>query len=225
MKFFTASAGSMLLAIATSLFLINLTSPSDLVMPHDPIFFLSVRHLFWIIGSIALVTALVCLFDGQPVRQMVLLAWLATNFAIYEFGAYWQGCRGLTGYLGGFSQVFGISPRIANAIAIAVLAYMLIVSYASLLWLWRNKRMERYFLKMPCPACGARIKFALQNLGQKTSCPLCQTTITLRKAEILKISCFFCQEHIEFPAHAIGKKMPCPHCKMDITLKEPATNA
>ena len=73
---------------------------------------------------------------------------------------------------------------------------------------------------MSCPGCGTHIKFASQNLGQKTHCPQCQTAITLRKPDLMKMACFFCKEHIEFPSHAIGDKMPCPHCKMDITLME-----
>jgi hypothetical protein len=221
MKTVTTSAGALLLAIAASLFLVNWTSPGDLVLPHDPVFALSVRPLFWIAGGLALTVSLICLFDDRPARQMILLAWLATNFAAYECTLYWMGCNGLTGYLGGFSRTFSLPAAAANAFALASLGSLLALSYGSLLWLWRQKRLDRNFQKMSCPACGAHIKFALQNLGRKIPCPQCQTAITLREAESLKISCFFCQGHIEFPAHAIGEKMPCPHCQMDITLKEP----
>jgi len=93
-------------------------------------------------------------------------------------------------------------------------------------WLAKAARATRLLrqaadqFKMSCPGCGTHIKFASQNLGQKTHCPQCQTAITLRKPDLMKMACFFCKEHIEFPSHAIGDKMPCPHCKMDITLME-----
>jgi hypothetical protein len=222
MKIVSTVAGALLLAIAASLFLVNWTSPANLVLPHDPVFALSVRPLFWIAGGLALAVALVCLFDDRPSRQMILLAWVATNFAVYEGGLYWMGCRGLTGYLGGFSRTFSLPATAANALVLASLGSLLALSYGSLLWLRQQKKLDRNFQKMSCPACGAHIKFALQNLGQKIPCPQCQTAITLRQPDNLKIACFFCQGHIEFPAHAIGEKMPCPHCQMDITLKEPA---
>jgi DNA-directed RNA polymerase subunit RPC12/RpoP len=75
---------------------------------------------------------------------------------------------------------------------------------------------------MACPACGLHILFAAQSLGQQLPCPQCNTTVTLRKPDLLKTVCFFCKGHIEFPTHAIGEKIPCPHCKMDITLRDPA---
>lgn len=87
----------------------------------------------------------------------------------------------------------------------------------------RPRRLASDLLKMSCPGCGGHIKFAPQNLSQKTNCPHCEQPVTLRPPdETLKMSCFFCHGHVQFPAHALGTKMPCPHCKMDITLKEPA---
>jgi uncharacterized paraquat-inducible protein A len=75
---------------------------------------------------------------------------------------------------------------------------------------------------MSCPSCGIHIRFAGKNLGQKIPCPHCQTSITLRRPDLLKMACFFCHGHIKFPPHAIGEKISCPHCNMGITLKEPA---
>jgi len=220
MKLLVNLTGALLLGGAASLFLVNWTCPANLVLPHEPVFALSVRNLFWIVGGVALVAALFSLFDDQPVRQMALLAWLATNFVMYVGGVYWGGGHGLTGYLGGFSRTFGISAKFANVLGVLMLGYLLVVSYGSFLWLWWVRKRDKKFLKMPCPSCGGRIKFAILNLGQKIPCPHCQTAVTLGKYESLKISCFFCQEHIEFPAHARGEKISCPHCKMDITLKQ-----
>ncbi len=215
---FRNSAGALLLALASALFLINWTSPADSVQPHDPIFLVSLNDLFWIIGGLVAVMALVCFFSERPRLAMFVLAWLAVNFLVCRIGLYWDGCPSLTGYLGGFSYAFGISAKAANAMTDMVFAYLLIGSCLAL-WILRRLPPPVEFQKMSCPACGAHVKFAAENLGQQIPCPQCQTIITLRKPGNLKMSCFFCHEHIEFPVHALGQKIKCPHCQMDITLK------
>jgi hypothetical protein len=214
-------SGGLLLAVALSLFLVNWTSPVYVVLPLDPLFAMSLRLLFWILGDFALAVSLICLFDDRPTRQMLFLCSLATVFAAYQIGVYCAGCRGLSGYLGGFSRTFGISAYVTNILSTFVFGYLLVVSYGSLIWLWRRRKLEVNFLKMSCPDCGGHIKFAVMNLGGQIPCPHCQTAVTLRKPEEnFKMACFFCQEHIEFPSHALGVKTQCPHCKKDITLQQ-----
>jgi len=229
LRIFTHSAAALLLAMASALFLINLTGPVHLVQPHDPIFAISLRHMFWIIGGIAVLAAWLCLFSERPAQPTAWVAWLATNFLIYRIGLYWNGCHDLTGFLGSFSYAFGIPAKAANMLADLVFAYLLIGSCAALFWQWRQssktpllQHSSPPFLKLSCPSCGVHIEFATGDLGQKIPCPHCRATVTLRKPDLLKMVCFFCNGHIEFPPHAIGTKIPCPHCKMDITLKEPA---
>lgn len=218
---FLNSAGALLLALASALFLINLTSPHDLVQPRDPIFLMPFNELFWIIGNMAAVMALICFFSERPALPIFLLAWLAFYFWIYRIGLLANGCHDLTGFLGSFTDAFGVPAKAAGIMADAVFIYLL---GGSLIVLWAVRRLPPpvQFQRMSCPACGAHVKFAMENLGQQLPCPQCKTAITLRKPENLKMSCFFCHEHIEFPAHAIGEKLKCPHCNMDITLKEPA---
>jgi hypothetical protein len=218
---FTNSAGALLLALASALFLINGTSPADYVPPHDPIFLISIRDLFWILGGIAIVMALICFFSEQPARVISLLAWFAFSFWIYRIGLFAEGCRGITGFLGGFPHAFGISSKAAAVLGDLLFASLLGGSCAAL-WLVRRLPQSVEYKKMSCPSCGTHISFATENLGQKIPCPHCHKTVTLRKPEHLKMPCFFCKEHIEFPAHALGQKIKCPHCKNDITLREPA---
>jgi hypothetical protein len=221
MKLLTNISGALLLAMALSLFLVNWISPSYIQLPRDPVLAVSLRSLFWIFGGLALAVSLICLFDDLPTRQMFSIACLATVFNAYQIGVYCVGSRGLSGYLGGFSRAFGMSAYCAGALATFVFAYLLIMSYGSLAWLGRFRKLEANFLKMSCPSCGGHIKFAVISLGGQISCPHCQTAVTLRKPEEnLKISCFFCKEHIEFPPHALGTKIPCPHCKKHITLQQ-----
>jgi hypothetical protein len=138
LRFFTHSAAALLLATASALFLINLTGPVHLVQPHDPIFAISLRYMFWIIGGIAVLVALFCLFSERPAQPTAWVAWLAANFLLYRIGLYCDGCHDLTGFLGSFSYAFGIPAKTANTLANLVFAYLLIGSCAALLWQWRH---------------------------------------------------------------------------------------
>src|ERR1035437_4880545 len=138
LRIFTNSAAALLLAMASALFLINLTGPVHLVQPHDPIFAISLRYLFWIIGGIAVLAAWLCLFSERPALPTAWVAWLATNFLIYRIGLYWNGCHDLTGFLGSFSYAFGIPAKAANMMADLAFAYLLMGSCAALLWQWRR---------------------------------------------------------------------------------------
>jgi hypothetical protein len=219
--YFRTSAGALLLAMGTACFLANLASPADLVTPHDPILALSMRTIFWIVGGVSLAVALDCLFDKNPTRPMLLLAWRAFNFLVYRIGLVAEEWRDLTGLLGGLAQTFGISAKTANILVHALWGYLMLGSGYMIWWLAKQRKLDENLLRMPCPGCGGHIQFANQNLGRKSTCPHCRMAITLRKPDLLKMTCFFCKQHIEFPPHAIGDKISCPHCKMDIRLKEP----
>jgi predicted RNA-binding Zn-ribbon protein involved in translation (DUF1610 family) len=228
LRIFTHSAAALLLALATALFLINLTGPPHLVLPRDPISGLSLRYLCWIIGGLAVLIAWFCLFSERPVRTIPWVAWLAADFLIYRIALYFEGCHSLTGFLASVTYAFGLPAKAASVLVDVAFAYLLIGSCAALLWQWRHSSKNQLLQhsstpssKMACPACGVHIEFAAQNAGQKVPCPHCGATVTLRKPDLLKTVCFFCKGHIEFPPHAIGTRIPCPHCKMDITLKEP----
>jgi hypothetical protein len=221
-------AGALLLALAlVNLIQAGTSGPSLIVL--DPLLGIPLRLAVLAVGGLELVVALICLFGRQAGLQSGLIAWLATNFAVYRAGLLWQGCHTQWGCLGNPLDRLRLLPSLADHGLYFLLACLLLGGYAALVWLWfgepasvRNWKERIEGLKMSCPACGVHIKFALQYLGQKIPCPHCRANITLRKPDRLKMSCYFCQEHIEFPTHAIGEKMPCPHCKMDITLKEPA---
>jgi hypothetical protein len=220
-RFFNYSTGALLLAVAAALFISSRVG-ANLILPHDPIFQISIRHLFWIVGGVCLVMAVVALWGEPTFMRAMVIAWLVTNLAVYRLGCLWYGAHSLSGYLGSFAAAFGVSAAAAGTLAEATLGWLVLGSYFILIGLWWLQRQNRNSLKMSCSTCGGHIKFSIQNLGQQISCPHCQAALTLRKADNLKMSCFFCNEHIEFPAHALGEKLKCPHCKMDITLREPA---
>ena len=223
-RVFLGSAGALWLALALAAFLGDWAS-REVIQPGDPLFHISTRLLFWIGGAIALFVSVACLFGKATTGKLLLVAWLAGNATAYRFGLAWIGCSKPEVVLGTLPAAFGISPKAAGWLLATALAYLLVGSSALLLWQWlRSTPLLHHStipsLKMPCPACGVHIRFPAQNLGQQIPCPQCNTTVTLRKPDLLKMVCFFCKGHIEFPTHAIGQKISCPHCKMDITLKE-----
>lgn len=214
------STGALLLALASALFIINWTSPADLVQPRDPIFLIRFDKLFSILSGIGGIVALICFFGKNIFLPAYLLLWLSVCYLVFRIGLFWNGCYGLTGYLGSFTYTFGITPGAASGISDLLFAYFFVGSFLAI-WIGRRLPHPIEFQKMACPACGRRIRFPLENLGQKVECPSCEAKITLRKAnEILKMSCFFCKEHIEFPAHAQGQRIKCPHCFREVGLKE-----
>jgi hypothetical protein len=188
----------------------------------DPIFGIPFRHLMVIVGSSQLAVAFVLLFTNRRTLGFGLAAWVALNFLVLRIGFWMSGWHHGTGFA---VPQLGFTPTLADFVASTVLIGLLfsIGGVTGGIYLQNRRAAEAAkFHKMFCPSCGGHIKFSVQNLGQKTSCPHCRTSVTLRKDVNLKMSCFFCQGHIEFPAHALDTKMHCPHCNKDITLKEAA---
>jgi hypothetical protein len=219
-RIYLNSAGALLLALSAALFLANWASPADSKSPRDPIFLMPVNELFWIIGGISAVFALICFFSESTAFPIYLVLWLALNYLACRIALFWVGCHSLTGYLEDFSSSLAISAGVANAVSDVIFFYLLT---GGCIALFADRRLppEVQFQKMSCPACGGRVRFPLASMGQKVECPHCKVLVTLRKPEeSLKMDCFFCKEHIEFPAHALGRKIKCPHCKMEVGLRE-----
>jgi len=223
LNFYSYSAGALFLMLAFALLLASSNPSGDIIQPHDPVFRMPLRYLFWALSGLFLGTGLICLFLKPSLRKALPVALVMTIVALYMVLFFWRGGRSMAGYLGGFAYAFHIPPKTAEFMGEAVLVYLFIGSYACMLILWLVDATAAgdKLLKCFCPACGGHITFAPQNANQEIPCPHCQAAIRLREAKDLKMSCYFCKEHIEFPAHAIGKKLNCPHCKMEITLKEP----
>jgi hypothetical protein len=219
-RLFTDCTAALLAALATMLAISNFAG-AGLVQPHDPLFALSLRTLFWIVGGGSVAVMCGAIFLRSARFKLLLILWFTANLLVYGIVARWQGGHNLRGYLGSVAHTFDLSALLVNQLTCLLFVFLFIASAALLLWNWLAKP-EAVPLKTICAHCGGHIAFSASNLGQKIPCPHCHKEITLRKSDRLKMTCFFCQEHIEFPPHAIGEKIPCPHCKMGITLKEPA---
>jgi hypothetical protein len=136
-RFFAFSSGVVFMATAMAKLISGIGSARILDNP-DPIFYISFRKILWIAGGLELLVALICLFGRQIQLQSWLVACLSTNFALYRIGLWLIGWHTPCSCLGNITDVLHIPPQTADTAMKIILAYLLIGSYASLFWLWRQ---------------------------------------------------------------------------------------
>jgi len=105
----------------------------------DPILAIPFRDVFWMAGALELTVSMVCLLGKRLVMQAGLVAWLATAFLFYRLGLIWVGYRKPCSCLGNLTDALHIPPQTADTALKIILAYLLIGSYATLFWLWRQR--------------------------------------------------------------------------------------
>lgn len=222
-KGFIYFAGAILFAAALIRFIVAAGDAPALSLP-EPMLGIPLRYAVLTVGVLELIVALICLFGRQTHIQIVWLAWLATDYLVFQIALFLNHGHPQATCIGSLTDPLQLTAGLPGKILQFIPISLSLGSYAALVlvWLERKKRRASEFIKTPCPACGVHIRFARKNHGQEIACPNCRTAIILRKPdERLKISCYFCQGHIEFPAHSLGQKMQCPHCQLDIMLKLP----
>ena len=109
----------------------------------DPITGISFGHLMLAVGILELAIAGVCLFGKSQKLSLGLIAWLATNFVVYRLGLWWMGWKKPCNCLGNLTDALHISPQLADNIMKVILAYLLIGSYALLIWQWVQRRRAK----------------------------------------------------------------------------------
>ena len=82
-RWFTKSAGALLLASALAKYMAN-WADAGWVQPHDPLLNLPMRSFFWVVGTTELCVALVCLFGRQLWTKLMLMCWVASFFVVYQ---------------------------------------------------------------------------------------------------------------------------------------------
>jgi hypothetical protein len=138
-RYFIYSAGLLLLTTGAAK-IISACGRVRILQTPDPVLAISLQNLFWVVGSLELAVALVCFFAKRVRLQVGLVAWLATNFVFYRLGLFWIGYHKPCSCLGNLTDALHIPPQIANTVMKIILGYLLIGSYATLFWLWRQKR-------------------------------------------------------------------------------------
>ncbi|MDR3457142.1 MAG: hypothetical protein P4N60_06820 [Verrucomicrobiae bacterium] len=130
-------AGSLICVAALGKLASSMGSAHVLQYP-DPIFQIPFRQMFWLVGTVELAIAVVCLFGRRIALQACLVAWLATAFAAYRLGLLWVGYEKPCSCLGNLTDALHIPAQTADTAMKIILAYLLICSYATLLWIWRQ---------------------------------------------------------------------------------------
>lgn len=108
----------------------------------DPITGVFFGHLMLAAGIVEMMASLLCVFSKSTRLQIFVIAWLATSFVVYRCGLWLAGWHKPCSCLGNLSDGLHISPQTADTAMKIVLAYLLIGSYATLFWLWRQKRKQ-----------------------------------------------------------------------------------
>lgn len=140
-SFYIRSSGILLLITALAK-MISATSSAQIMATLAPIINISYRDLFIMVGLAEFMVGICLLFGKNVGLQVSLLAWLSTNILIYRIGLIWVGYHKPCSCLGTLTDALHISPQAADAIMKFILAYLLIGSYATLFWLWRQNKKE-----------------------------------------------------------------------------------
>jgi predicted RNA-binding Zn-ribbon protein involved in translation (DUF1610 family) len=217
---FILSAGG-ILALAGAAQVLGFFQESPALDVADPIFGCPFRDSILIFGIVDVTAAMFCLFAKGGIWIAGFIAWVVANMVVYRAGLWFMGWHHPYTCLFYLLNALDISPVTADGLLSVAAGCLLTGSVVILLKSWFFRRSDE-FVKISCHACGGHIKFSIQNLGRKISCPHCQKETTLRKNDLLKMSCVLCGGHVEFPSYAVGQKIPCPHCAKSITLLQPS---
>src|SRR5579885_136466 len=120
--FFVVSAGGMLLVTGMAKLLSGFGN-AEVLGTTDPVFKIDFRLLFWIVGGVEVVIAVVCAFSKKIKLPAILIAWLATSFIGYRFGTLLLGWRRPCPCLGSFTDALHIPSQTADTAMKIILAY------------------------------------------------------------------------------------------------------
>ncbi len=138
---------------ATSALLLCVTGMAKIVsaMGHDrilhtaePLFGVSYRQLFWIVGVIEFNIGLLCFFNKQNVLRAAILTSLSAQFIVYRVGMWWLNVKTPCNCLGTLTGVLHIRPAIADTVLKWIIAYIFSGS-CIVLWLCTiNRQAENH---------------------------------------------------------------------------------
>lgn len=138
-RLFLYSAGMIFLIVAVAKIISGAGGSRILALP-DPIVQIPYRYLLLLAGLLELVVALVCLRGKDLILKAWAVAWIASIVGIYRLGLlsihYVTPCS----CLGTFTASLNVKPETADLTMKAILIYLLLGSYTTLLWLWRQRR-------------------------------------------------------------------------------------
>jgi hypothetical protein len=147
-KWFVFSAGALLIFTGFAKILSAFGS-AELLVVKDPLVGIPFRYLLIAAGVLETVIGCICFFSNNKWLAAFFIACLATNFLIYRFSLWCINWYSPCHCLGNLTDAIHVSPQIADNVMKVVLAYLLVGSYATLLWLWQQRKIA---IAAPMPA-------------------------------------------------------------------------
>ena len=110
----------------------------------DPIIGIPFSSLMLAAGLLELGIAFVCWWCSCRTKKhqlaAFLVAWLSTTFLGYRWGMWWMHWKRPCNCLGNLTDALHIPPKTADTAVKIILAYLLLGSYVTLFWFWRQRK-------------------------------------------------------------------------------------
>ncbi len=134
---FVKSAGALLVLTALAKF-VSAFGDEKVLMVQDPILKIPFRHVFLFVGLLESIVALICFFGQRIGFQIKAVAWLATLFVLYRIGLVMVDYHGPCSCLGNLTDMIHLPFKQSVILITSILIYLVVGSYVSLFWLWRQ---------------------------------------------------------------------------------------
>lgn len=130
MKVFVLSGGVFLLLSGVAK-LISSFGGVRILDEIDPVFAVSYRMLFLIVGIVEVVIGVVCTRNRNLDLSLMLLLWISSCFLCYRAGRWFMGVSEPCGCLGNFSDAIGLSSVVSDNAMKVIAVYLFFGSLLS----------------------------------------------------------------------------------------------
>ena len=139
-KYRFIQSAAVIYAVSGSAKMIGAYGDAKILTVADPILGLQFGHLMFLAGALELTIAGACFSRRRQYQAALMVAWLATNLFAYRLGLRWIGWHHPCPCLGNLTDALHVSPQIADTAMKIILAYLLLGSYSTLFWFWRQRK-------------------------------------------------------------------------------------
>lgn len=137
--FFFYSCGAMLTLTSGAKF-ISAFGHAGILAVADPLIAITFRKVLLIAAVVEALVAVLCFLRVRIGLKAAAVAWLGSSFVCYRMGLLWIGYKTHCSCLGNITDALHISPNTADNAMKAVLTYLLMGSWGTLIWIWWQRR-------------------------------------------------------------------------------------
>lgn len=143
------------LFMTAAFILLSATSKAAILDGPDPLLILSYRKVFYVAAGLELALSAFLLLARDAQTKLMLMAWLAGGFLVYDIGMAYYHEANLFVCLGNLFDWVTVPPRILNGIAYVVLGWLLLGSFGLLAWGWiSGRKSTRSVIAVASPQTG-----------------------------------------------------------------------